>query len=91
MASKPHHCYIAIAHCNFDDVMLGVYPPSLYGFDQASARCRAVEKDPKLRFVDNQACDTEFLHAKVYFAKGTKFTVANSWDPGAKRRKAATA
>lgn len=90
--NKEFACYVAVAVCNFDDVMLGVYSETPVGKWAAQARCRAVALKPKLRFDQgHQANDSELICARLFHAAGTKFTAIGEWKERPKRARAAKA
>lgn len=39
-AMKAHECYIGVSVCNYDDVLLGVWPFDLAGLEAGSKFCR---------------------------------------------------
>lgn len=59
--------YIVLAHCNFDDVLVGYYR----NLADAKSRACEIEANPKLRFkTSDQACDTGYICTGVYAIKG---------------------
>ena len=59
--------YLAVCVCNFDDVVLGVYPHTGGGLAAAHRRMNRVAHKPELRLkLKHQATDTEPLWCRVW-------------------------
>ena len=67
---------VVLAHCNFDDVLCGVFDHSVPGRKTAKARARAILKDPELRHAANrfQNGRSEFLRVGIYVVDGPMAT-----------------
>jgi hypothetical protein len=94
-AWKPKHgtaCYVVVAVCNFDDVMLGCFMPTKDGLQEATFLAEAVALDPSIRLqARHQARDTDMLYSRIYKCnKGTKFIIVADYEMGDGERKAAT-
>lgn len=80
------NAFVTVAACNFDDVLMGVYPSTKEGKAAAMSRGKAVAKNPELRHVEHQANDTEMLCARVFLCQdSTKFTEVAEFELGGKR------
>ena len=84
----PFDAYVVVAACNFDDVLLGVFPSDKAGQLKATTLAKTVAKDPTKRHAGHMASDTGFVRSIVFLVRdSTKFTEVASFDEVKKKNR----
>ena len=76
------NAFVVVAACNFDDVLLGVFPSDDAGEAAAKTLAAAVAADPSQRLVTHMASDTHLVRVVVFEVRdSTTITEYASFDP----------